>query len=1053
MGGTRQRLAKLTRPRLNRPVARERLFRLLDQARERHPAVAVLGPPGAGKTTLAGSWLESRSVPGVWYHVDSGDADLATFFFYLGEAVKLQGRKGRRPLPLLTAEYRHDLEAFSRRFFRELFARLPERAALVLDNYQELAPDQPLHRLISQAIGEIPVGSMLLVVSRHGLPDCYARWIANADLMCIDWPQLKLTLDETCAIAASKGHADMDLIGLIHARADGWAAGVALMVEGARAPAARVEVSVDTPQSVFDYFAAEAFGRLDREARSVLRATAWLPSVDATVAAALTGSVRAAGILEDLYRRHLFVHRRRGDPPTYEYHALFRRFLQSESQRELTAAALTELKARAAHLLEQTGAEGAALALYCDTHAWDAALRVVETGAPRLLAHGRGKTLAEWAAKLPVDRRTPWLQYWLGVAGITDAPWEARERLRQALHAFEASGDRIGRILCLAGILESHWAEFSGNEEIDTCLNHALPLLDDRPPFPGAETELRVLCVLYATMLLRQPRNARIAPMRARILSFVTAPVSNDAKLLAGGALLADALQTGRLASAGHVVAALGALAERGHVSPVARLMWALRLPMYFTHTGDYRLAQAAWARAHALLTEEGVLIGHGFLYYTGAFDCVVAGDLSAAAMHVSQLEQVHASVDRPLYRDLALWLRCLIALARGDAHAAAALGREALARARARGLTWPIVWFGVATIHALLEAGEHREAQAEIEALRAFVRGTFMEHFEVELLLAQAWLALQRNDRPQSDDLMRRAWTLAREQDFIFGYRSAFRAHRVLFAESLRREIEPDYVRGLIGRYRLRPEDPNDDIWPWPIKVLTLGRFGVSIDDKPLAFGRKIPRKPLLLLKAIVALGEQGVPEARVIDALWPDEEGDAARHALTLTVHRLRRLLGHQRAVIVADGVLALDAELVWTDVRAFEAVADDGERDAHACASALLKWYRGSFLAEDADAPWTVSRRERLRARFLNAVERAGSALEHTGSFDEASALYLRGLEADPLAELFYQGLLRCHLRQGRHAEAISLYRRLRQTLSIVLGVQPSPGTEALMRDLRA
>jgi pentatricopeptide repeat protein len=44
------------------------------------------------------------------------------------------------------------------------------------------------------------------------------------------------------------------------------------------------------------------------------------------------------------------------------------------------------------------------------------------------------------------------------------------------------------------------------------------------------------------------------------------------------------------------------------------------------------------------------------------------------------------------------------------------------------------------------------------------------------------------------------------------------------------------------------------------------------------------------------------------------------------------------------------------------------------------------------------------------------------------------------------------MRCYARQGRHAEAISTYRRLRQTLSVVLGVAPSPSTEALVRELR-
>ena len=112
-------LAKLTRPRLHKAVARERLFAKLDEAREHKPAICVVGPPGAGKTTLVASWLDTRSIKGIWYQVDPGDADLATLFYYLGEAAKPFTRKGQQPLPALTPEYLQDVEGFSRRFFRQ----------------------------------------------------------------------------------------------------------------------------------------------------------------------------------------------------------------------------------------------------------------------------------------------------------------------------------------------------------------------------------------------------------------------------------------------------------------------------------------------------------------------------------------------------------------------------------------------------------------------------------------------------------------------------------------------------------------------------------------------------------------------------------------------------------------------------------------------------------------------------------------------------------------------------------------------------------------------
>ena len=48
--------AKVSRPHGNRPVVRQRLFERLDALRH-VPVVWIAGAPGAGKTTLASSYL------------------------------------------------------------------------------------------------------------------------------------------------------------------------------------------------------------------------------------------------------------------------------------------------------------------------------------------------------------------------------------------------------------------------------------------------------------------------------------------------------------------------------------------------------------------------------------------------------------------------------------------------------------------------------------------------------------------------------------------------------------------------------------------------------------------------------------------------------------------------------------------------------------------------------------------------------------------------------------------------------------------------------------
>jgi ATP/maltotriose-dependent transcriptional regulator MalT len=109
-------------------LTRERLFARLDYAREQHKSICVVGPPGAGKTTLVASWLDARRLQGIWYQVDAGDADLATFFYHLAEAAGPFSNGKQRHLPALTPEYLDNIAGFTRRFFRDLYARLPAPA-------------------------------------------------------------------------------------------------------------------------------------------------------------------------------------------------------------------------------------------------------------------------------------------------------------------------------------------------------------------------------------------------------------------------------------------------------------------------------------------------------------------------------------------------------------------------------------------------------------------------------------------------------------------------------------------------------------------------------------------------------------------------------------------------------------------------------------------------------------------------------------------------------------------------------------------------------------
>jgi ATP/maltotriose-dependent transcriptional regulator MalT len=226
----KSKLAKLSRPRLSEPLLRERLFAELDRLCER-PVIAVTGPPGAGKTTLIASYIEARDLPGVWYQVDAGDADAATFFYYLRLAVEPLQRPGARPLELLTPEYMADLPGFSRRFFRDWYAAMAAPAIVVFDNFQDAPEDSAFVTVMREALAEIPDEVTVVLCSRADPPPDFARFLANERMGVLDWDQLRLSFEETRRIAQSRAPLDDAELRELHVRSDGWAAGVTLMLE------------------------------------------------------------------------------------------------------------------------------------------------------------------------------------------------------------------------------------------------------------------------------------------------------------------------------------------------------------------------------------------------------------------------------------------------------------------------------------------------------------------------------------------------------------------------------------------------------------------------------------------------------------------------------------------------------------------------------------------------------------------------------------------------------------------------------------------------------
>ena len=205
---------------------------------------------------------------------------------------------------------------------------------------------------------------------------------------------------------------------------------------------------------------------------------------------------------------------------------------------------------------------------------------------------------------------------------------------------------------------------------------------------------------------------------------------------------------------------------------------------------------------------------------------------------------------------------------------------------------------------------------------------------------------------------------------------------------------------------------------------------------------------------------GGSDVSATTVMFALWHDLEGDKAKAAFNVALHRLRKLLGNDDAVVLELGRVSLNPKLVWVDGLAFEQLVDGAGAAPSAvltpaaaqAAQRALAMYGGHFLHETEDESWQMVYRSRLASKFKRTVSQLARHFVANGDTRTVRTLLERALELDPLAEDLARELMRLLSNAGEQAAALNVFEHCRTAIARGLKARPASATLELVQRIR-
>ena len=1056
---------KTSVPSLKGVIERRRLLDALSKLQV--PARWLQSPSGTGKSTLAASYAHACKKLLVWYRLDERDNDPAFFYAEFAEAVRSQARL-TKPLPKFSSDDHDRQRAFAQRFASALSEQPAKPTLFVLDDVQTIA-NEAMQQALAVLVAATAKGHELLFVSQSTAPMAFFDSIAARQLALLNDADLHFDLGECremiSALRIGDAHGES-----IAALTGGHAGALILACELLRGTDPKSALGVETVERVHSHLLTKLVEQMPQARRELLLQTAFVTQLTRAIAEQLAG-VDAAAELDALVDSGLV--RRVGSAANqgFEAHGLVQQGMRALVHSRLGSAQSRDLAERTATILVSNEQAEAAFALTTEIGSTERAIAVLQQLAVRYAAQGQVDLLMTSIAKLPAKetQRNAWLCFWVGQALLRVDEAQARTWFAYSYSAFEASSDVFGMRLAAASMVIAFGLEHADLRELQVWIDRHRDAGGETPVKSNERFEptLHMATICAALMQGAYPPQINSHELILRLQEILEADdvwLSDDQRVQAARLLIEHARIFRSDIQPSSAIVATRRLIKKGVGGSLHRGRWLITTAYACFEDGNATESLEYLQQARALAEQNSSSRLQFELCFALANHWMKAQMLPQAEEELGRLEHLAESCPPAQRAELAR-IKARLFLLQDRYSEGLRWAEDAMRLAGPAGFSGAnLRRFDVELVYALAANGRLTDALKLIKQHDAVPIEAGMAIADCLEFLVTGGTDLQ---------LLRSGLRNAEQINFLNLLDRARSCLTQICEAALENGIETEFVQRLIAVKALEPLPLTGPSWPWPVRVTTLGEFRLEFKGQPYRPSHKAQDKPIELLKLLIAcqaLGREFAEKSWIVERLWPEADPAGGRKSLDMAISRLRKLLECEDGVVVNEGRVQLSTRHVWIDItpllRAFADVRvarDDHttgrSRTAERAAvsvNAVLMHYKGPFFAGEDGPPWLIAGREAIAGVVRHALSTADAILGGAGDTDLIPALQ-RAQLFDQASEDLARSLMRAHLRCGQPSEAIAVYRRLRDMLSLLMGLAPSSETEhirkqALLQDAR-